>query len=444
MPPHERTPIAPAAGKLGVLIPGVGSVATTLMAGTALLRRGLARPVGSLTQTQRIRLGKRTSPRDVAIKDLVPLATLDDLVFGGWDPVETSAYDAAVGAKVVPRESLEAVATDLRAVPIWPAVFDREAVRRLEPRRTKTGRHRDIVEQLRADIRAFARDSGCARLVMCLLTSTETYQVPVPALASLAELERALDRDDPAVRPPVLYAYAALAEDVPFVNGTPNTSSDAPAIVELAQARSLPIAGKDLKTGQTLLKTVLAPMLQSRMLGLAGWYSTNILGNRDGEVLDDPESFRAKETTKRSVLDGILRADLYPELYGDVYHKVRIDYYPPRGDQKEGWDNIDLFGWLGMPMQIKVNFLCRDSILAAPVVLDLVLFMDLARRTGLAGIQEWLSFYFKSPLAKPGLRVEHDLFIQHLKLTNTLRALVGEELLHHTGLDYYEPAFEGI
>ncbi|MEZ0227919.1 MAG: inositol-3-phosphate synthase [Planctomycetota bacterium] len=439
-----RIEIAPPKGRLGILIPGLGSVASTFVAGVALARRGLAEPVGSLTQLQKIRLGKRTDPRDVAIRDLVPLASLGDMVFAGWDPVETNAYDAAVAADVVPRNMLDSVKEDMSAVEAAPAAFDASAVKNLKPRRVKTGRHRAVVDQLRDDIRRFRTTLGADRLVMCLVASTEAHLDATPALASLGALEKALDANDPSIRPSLLYAYAALQEGVPFVNGTPNVCSDAPAIIELAVEKRLPVAGKDLKTGQTMIKTVLAPALQARMLGLRGWYSTNILGNRDGEVLDDPGSFRSKEVTKKSVLDGILRSDLYPSLYGDYFHKVRIDYYPPRGDQKEGWDNIDITGWLGMPMQIKVNFLCRDSILAAPVVLDLVLFLDLARRAGLSGIQEWLSFYFKSPIAKAGLRVEHDLFIQHLKLTNTLRALVGEELLHHTGLDYYEPAFEGI
>ena len=441
---EEKKTIAPATGRLGVLLPGLGSVASTFIAGVHLARRGLAAPIGSLTQLQRIRLGKRTSPRDVAIRDLVPLARLDDLVFGGWDPVETDAYEAALSAEVVPRELLARVEDEMRETIIWPAAFHGESVRNLKPRHVKPGNHLALVEQLRADIRSFRQKTGVERLVVCFIASTEARREPSPALQSRAALEKALRANDPSVQPAILYAYAALLEDAPFVNGTPSVSSDAPAILELAVERGIPIAGKDLKTGQTMMKTVLAPAFQARMLGLRGWYSTNILGNRDGEVLDDPASFKAKEETKKSVLEGILRSDLYPELYGDYYHKVRIDYYPPRGDQKEGWDNIDITGWLGMPMQIKVNFLCRDSILAAPVVLDLVLFMDLARRAGLSGIQEWLSFYFKSPLAKPGLRAEHDLFVQHLKLTNTLRLLVGEELLHHTGLDYYESAFEGI
>ncbi len=440
----DRISIAPTRGRLGVLIPGMGSVASTFVAGVALARRGLAQPIGSLTQLQKLRLGKRTSPREVAIKDLVPLASLDDMVFGGWDPLETNAYDAAIAADVVPGNMLESVKEDLKAVEVWPAAFNGDAVKNIKPRHTKKGHHLAVVDQLRDDIRAFQKKSGAERLVMCLIASTEAHLEPTSALADLGAFERALKANDASIRPSLLYAYAALQEGVPFVNGTPNLSSDAPAIAQLAGDKRLPIAGKDLKTGQTMIKTVLAPAFQARMLGLRGWYSTNILGNRDGEVLDDPGSFRSKEVTKKSVLEGILRSDLYPELYGDYFHKVRIDYYPPRGDAKEGWDNIDITGWLGMPMQIKVNFLCRDSILAAPVVLDLVLFMDLAKRAGLSGIQEWLSFYFKSPIAKPGLRAEHDLFVQHLKLTNTLRALVGEELLHHTGLDYYEPAFEGI
>jgi myo-inositol-1-phosphate synthase len=440
----NKPKIAPAQGRLGVLIPGMGSVASTFIAGVALARKGIAPPIGSLTQLQKLRLGKRTSPREVAIKDLVPLANLSDMVFGGWDPVESNAYEAAVSADVVPRELLDQVKADLDSVAVWPAAFRGEAVRRIEPKRIKKGGHREVVDQLREDIRKFKQTSGADRLVMCLIASTEAHDEPTAALESLANLEKALEKNDPKINPALLYAKAALEEGVPFVNGTPNVSSDAPAIQELAHEKRLPIAGKDLKTGQTMMKTVLAPAFQARMLGLRGWYSTNILGNRDGEVLDDPANFKSKEVTKKSVLDGILRSDLYPQLYGDYYHKVRIDYYPPRGDAKEGWDNIDITGWLGMPMQIKVNFLCRDSILAAPVVLDLVLLLDLARRAGLSGIQEWLSFYFKSPLALPGLRAEHDLFVQHLKLTNTLRLLVGEELLHHTGLDYYEPAFEGI
>lgn len=432
-----RTEIQEPKGKLGVLLPGLGSVATTFVAGVALARRGLARPIGSLSQLQRLRLGKRTSPREVLIKELVPLAGLDDLVFGGWDPLETSALEAARRSDVLPRDLVDAAADDLRAVTAWPAAFKPERVRRITPRHVKRGSHREVITQLRADIQAFRARSGATRLVMAMLSSTEAHTDALRAHGALSDLEEALDRDDPGVSPSILYAYAALQERVPFVNGTPNVCADATALQELAALLRVPVAGKDLKTGQTMMKTVLAPALQARMLGLRGWYSTNILGNRDGEVLDEPASSHSKEATKRSVLDGILRADLYPELYGDYFHKVRTDYYPPRGDQKEGWDNIDLVGWLGLPMQVKVNFLCRDSILAAPVVLDLVLFADLAARAGLAGIQEWLSFYFKSPMALPGLRPVHDLFAQHLKLTNTLRALAGEEVLHHTGLDYY-------
>ncbi len=413
----ERTAIQEPRGKLGVLIPGLGSVASTFVAGVALARQGRALPIGSLTQ--------------------VPLAGLDDLVFGGWDPVETSALDAARHSDVLPKEVVDGVADELRAVIAWPAAFRPECVRRLSPRHVKRGPHREVITQLRGDIRAFRAASGATRLVMAMLSSTEAHVAPHRAHGSLADLEEALDKNDPGLTPSMLYAYAALQEGVPFVNGTPNVCVDAAALQELAALHRVPVAGKDLKTGQTMMKTVLAPALQARMLGLRGWYSTNILGNRDGEVLDEPANFRSKEVTKRSVLDGILRGDLYPELYGDYFHKVRIDYYPPRGDQKEGWDNIDIVGWLGLPMQIKVNFLCRDSILAAPVVLDLVLFADLAARAGLSGIQEWLSFYFKSPIARPGLRPLHDLFVQHLKLTNTLRALAGEEVLHHTGLDYY-------
>ncbi|MCW8139932.1 MAG: inositol-3-phosphate synthase [Planctomycetota bacterium] len=433
----ERTKIQAPTGKLGVLIPGLGSVASTFIAGVSLARRGRALPIGSLTQLQRLRLGKRTAPREVLIKDLVPLAGLDDLVFGGWDPVETDAYEAARHSEVLPPHLLEEAQDDLRATAAWPAAFCPDVVRRITPRRVKQGTHREVVEALREDIRAFRTATGATRLVMAQLLSTEAHQAHGPAHEDPDALEAALDRSDPAVTPSLLYAYAAVLEGVPVLNGTPNASVDARSLQALAARRRVPVAGKDLKTGQTMMKTVLAPALQARMLGLRGWYSTNILGNRDGEVLDEPANFRSKEVTKRSVLEGILRDDLYPELYGDYCHKVRIDYYPPRGDQKEGWDNIDIVGWLGQPMQIKVNFLCRDSILAAPVVLDLVLFLDLAARAGLGGIQEWLSFYFKSPIARPGLRPLHDLFAQHLKLTNTLRTLAGEEVLHHTGLDYY-------
>ncbi len=420
----SATGIAPAEGRLGVLLAGMGSVASTLIAGVALTRRGLGRPIGSLAELHRVALGTREEPRFVPLRELVPLAGLGDLVFGGWDPVEPDALEAAHNAAVLPPERVAAVEEELAAVRAFPAAFRREAVPRLEPRRVKDGRAADVVEQLREDIRSFRRASGAARVLVCCVASTEVLrEEAATALGSLARLEEAIARDDPLLAPTVLYAYAALLEGCPFVNGTPNLCTDAPGLLELALARGLPVAGKDLKTGQTMIKTALAPAFAARMLGLRGWYSTNILGNRDGEVLEEPGSFRSKEATKRSVLDGILRADLYPELYGDCCHKVRIDYYPPHGDGKEGWDNIDIVGWLGLPMQLKVNFLCRDSILAAPVVLDLVLLTDLAHRAGLSGVQEWLSFYFKSPLSAAGLPPEHDLFAQQRRLHDALREL---------------------
>ncbi|HEU0012179.1 MAG TPA: inositol-3-phosphate synthase [Longimicrobium sp.] len=432
-------PPRPADGKLGILLPGLGAVSTTLMAGVELVRRGLGRPIGSLTQLGTIRLGKRTEARVPRIRDFVPLAGLDDLVFGAWDPLPFNAYDAALTAGVLDRhQHVEPVADFLRGIQPMPAVFDQRYVKRLEGIHVKTGTSRRAwAEALRHDIRAFRERDGCERLVMVWCGSTEAYLQPGPAHASLQAFEAAIDADDESIAPSMLYAYAALMEGVPYANGAPNLSVDLPALVELAEERGVPIAGKDFKTGQTLLKTILAPGLKARMLGLDGWFSNNILGNRDGEVLDDPESFRTKEESKLSALEHILQPDLYPELYGKFYHKVRINYYPPRGDAKEGWDNIDIRGWLDYPMQIKVDFLCRDSILAAPIVLDLALFMDLAARAGMAGIQEWLSFYFKCPMVGPGLYPEHDLFIQQMKLKNTLRWMMGEEQITHLGLDYY-------
>jgi myo-inositol-1-phosphate synthase len=437
--PELARDIAPARGTLGVLLPGLGAVATTLIAGVHLVNKGLAKPYGSLTQMQTIRLGKRTDPRFVPIKGLVPLANPQDLVFGGWDIYPEDAYQAACAAGVLPPEMLAPVRAELEGVRPWPAVFDQAYVRRLHGTHVKRGATlMDLAEQVMRDIEDFQRQHGAARAVMVWCGSTEVYSEVGPTHETLEAFERGLKANAAAISPSMIYAYAALRCGVPVANGAPNLSLEIPALVELAGERRVPIAGKDFKTGQTLMKTIVAPGLKARMLGLQGWFSTNILGNRDGEVLDDPGSFRAKEVTKGSVLDAILQPELYPELYGQYYHKVRIEYYPPRGDAKEGWDNIDIVGWLGQPMQIKINFLCRDSILAAPVVLDLILFLDLARRAGLSGIQEWLSFYFKSPMARPDLRPENDLFIQHLKLTNTLRILVGEEVLDHSGLDYYE------
>ncbi len=436
---NEARTIAPAEGKLGVLLVGLGAVSTTFVAGVEAIRRGRAKPIGSLTQMSTIRLGKRTEERTPLISDFVPLAGLDDLVFGAWDPIPDDAYTSAKISGVLKDADVEPLKDYLETIKPMPAVFDQAYVKRLEGSNVKTGStKRDLAEQVREDIRRFKEENGCDRLVMVWCASTEVFIKLGPVHESLSALEAGMESNDPAVAPSMLYAWASLMEGVPFANGAPNLTVDTPAIRELAEQKGVPICGKDFKTGQTMLKTVLAPMLKARMLGLAGWYSTNILGNRDGEVLDDPESFKTKEESKLGVLDNILQPRLYPDLYGDVYHKVRINYYPPRGDNKEGWDNIDIFGWLGYPMQIKVNFLCRDSILAAPLVLDLALFIDLARRAEMVGVQEWLSFYFKNPMAGPGLDAEHDLFIQHTKLKNTLRWLMGEEQITHLGIEYYE------
>jgi myo-inositol-1-phosphate synthase len=437
--PELARNIAPARGKLGVLLPGLGAVSTTLIAGVHLINKELAEPYGSLTQMQKIRLGKRTHPRFIPIKALVPLADLHDLVFGAWDIFPDDAYRSACVAGVLPVEMLAPVRQELEAIRPWPGVFEQAYVRKLHGTHVKAGPTKmDLAEALMRDIDGFLRAQGAERAVTIWCGSTEVYTEVAPVHESLEAFERGLKENAPEISPSMIYAYASIAQGVPFANGAPNLAVDTPALIEFAGRRGVPIAGKDFKTGQTLLKTVIAPGLKARMLGLGGWFSTNILGNRDGEVLDDPGSFRGKEVTKSGVLDSILQPELYPDLYGRYFHKVRIEYYPPRGDAKEGWDNIDIVGWLGLPMQIKINFLCRDSILAAPVVLDLILFLDLAQRARLAGIQEWLSFYFKSPMARPDLKPEHDLFIQHLKLTNTLRILVGEEVLDHSGLDYYE------
>jgi myo-inositol-1-phosphate synthase len=435
----EARHIEAARGKLGVLMPGMGAVSTTFMAGVELIRKGLAEPIGSLTQLSTIRLGKRTEDRVPKIKDFVSLAGLDDLVFGGWDAMPDDAYEAAVMAGVLEKEHLRAASDELKEIKPWPAVFDPRYVQKLSATHTKnyTSLH-EATEQVREDIRGFKREHGLERLVMVSCASTEAYLQPQKAHFALEDFEAALDRSDPSISPAMIYAYAAIQEGVPYANGAPNLAVDIPALAELAKDRGVPIAGKDFKTGQTWMKTVVAPGIKARMLGLDGWYSTNILGNRDGEVLEDPESLKNKEVSKLSVLEHILQPGVYPELYGDITHVVKINYYPPRGDAKEGWDNIDITGWLGYPMQIKINFLARDSILAAPMVLDLALFLDLARRAGMGGIQEWLSFYFKSPMTAPELYPEHDLFIQIMKLKNTLRTIKGEEVIHHTGLDYYE------
>jgi myo-inositol-1-phosphate synthase len=426
-------------GKLGVLMPGMGAVATTFVAGVELVKKGIAEPVGSLAQLGTIRLGKRTEKRVPKIKDFVPLAGMDDLVFGGWDAFPDDAYDAATLAGVLDKEHLNAVREQLKEVRPFPAVFDLRYVARIEAAYEKEyGSLREAAEQVREDIRTFKSEHGLERAVMINCASTEAYAQPQKAHFDMEEFEAALKRSDPSISPAMVYAYAALQEGVPYANGAPSLAVDIPALVDLADDRGVPVAGKDFKTGQTLMKTIVAPGLKARMLGLEGWYSMNILGNRDGEVLDDEKSLKSKEVTKLSVLNTILQPEKNPELYGDITHVVKINYYPPRGDSKEGWDNIDVFGWLGYPMQIKINFLARDSILAAPIVLDLALFLDLAHRAGMGGIQEWLSFYFKSPMTLPELYPEHDLFIQQMKLKNTLRAIMGEDLITHLGLDYYE------
>ncbi len=425
-------------GALTVFTPGIGAVSTTFMAGVELVRNGMRKPIGSLTQMATIRLGKRTEKRSPLIRDFVPLNPLEDIKFAGWDIFGGTAYDAAKKAGVLNQNDLELAKPFLQGIDVMPAVFERNYVKRLRPKVIKKGKSKmELAERLREDIRSTMERNGSKSGVMVWCGSTEVYIEESEVHQSLSNFEKGLTKSDPKIAPSMIYAYAALKEGLPFANGAPNLTVDMPAMHELAKKQRLPIAGKDFKTGQTLLKTVLAPMLKARMLGLSGWFSANILGNQDGEVLDEPGSFKTKEVSKLSVLEHILQPHLYPELYSDYYHKVRINYYPPRGDDKESWDNIDIFGWLGYPMQIKVNFLCRDSILAAPVLLDLVLFLDLAHRAGLSGIQEWLSFYFKSPMCAPQLYPEHDLFIQMTKLKNYLRYLMNEELITHLGVEYY-------
>ena len=431
--------IQPAEGKLGILIPGMGAVATTFIAGVFAVRRNLGKPIGSLTQMGTIRLGKRTERRCPRIKEFVPLARLEDIEFGGWDIYADNAFQAASNARVLETTLLDQIRPELESIRPMPAVFEQTYVKRLTGSHVKHGKSKmELAEQVRADIRNFKQERRIERVVMLWCGSTEIYIEHGAVHQSLDVFEKGLIENHPDIAPSMIYAYAALKEGVPFANGAPNLTVDIPALQQLAKQQRVPISGKDLKTGQTLMKTILAPGLKARMLGLSGWFSSNILGNRDGEVLDDPESFKSKEVSKLGVLDYILQPELYPELYKDFYHKVRIHYYPPRGDNKEGWDNIDIFGWLGYPMEIKLDFLCRDSILAAPLVLDLALFMDLAARAGMAGIQEWLSFYFKTPMVADGLYPEHDLFIQLKKLKNTLRHMQGEELITHLGLEYYD------
>jgi myo-inositol-1-phosphate synthase len=424
--------IASAKGRLGILLPGLGAVATTFIAGVESIRRGRSKPIGSLTQMATIRLGRRSDKRAPLIRDFVPLSGLKDLVFGAWDPIPDDAYTAATKAGVLDEQDLKPIAAFLKGIKPMPAVFDQKYVTRIKGRNVKKGKSkRDLAEQLRRDMRRFKKAKRCNRLVVVWCASTEVFIKPGPAHSSIAAFEAAMARSDKAISPAMLYAWAAIMEGIPFCNGAPNLAVDTPALRQLALERGVPISGKDFKTGQTWMKTVVAPGLKARMLGLQGWYSTNILGNRDGEVLDDPASFKTKEASKLSALHTILQPETYPDLYKDFAHVVRINYYPPRGDNKEGWDNIDIFGWMGYPMQIKVNFLCRDSILAAPIVLDLALFSDFAARAGMKGVQEWLSFYYKSPMAADGLQPEHDLFIQQTKLKNTLRHVMGEEPITH-------------
>lgn len=431
--------IAPAKGRLGILTVGMGAVATTFIAGVLAVRKGIGRPIGSLTQMGTIRLGKRTEKRVPMIKDFVPLADLNDIFFGGWDIFKDDAYQSAVTAGVLEKELLDQLKPELSAIRPWKGVFSKEYVKKLDGDFIKTGGSKwDYAQMVMEDIRRFKDENKLDRIVIVWCGSTEIFLQAQDVHKDLEALEKGLKANDPAIPSSMVYAYAALKMGIPYANGAPNLSVDVPAMHTLARETQTPICGKDFKTGQTLMKTIIAPGLKARLLGLSGWFSTNILGNRDGEVLDDPASFKSKEESKLSVLEQILQPDVYPELYKEFYHKVRINYYPPRGDNKEGWDNIDIFGWLGYPMQIKIDFLCRDSILAAPIVLDLALFLDLAKRAGFSGIQEWLSFYFKSPMVKPGLYPEHDIFIQHMKLKNTLRFMKGEEQITHLGADYYE------
>jgi myo-inositol-1-phosphate synthase len=439
---HKTAPskVAPATGKLGVMVVGLGAVATTMIAGVEAVRRGLAKPIGSLTQMGTIRLGKRTDNTSPLIKDFVPLADLNDVIFTGWDIFADNVYEAAAHAAVLDKDLLTQLKPYLETIKPLPAVFDQYYVKRLHGTHVKTGKtKRELAEQVRQDIRNFKKTVD--RVVVIWAASTEIFMHATAVHQSIEAFEKGLDSNDIGIAPSQIYAYAALMESVPFANGAPNLTVDIPALVELSKKNEAPVCGKDFKTGQTFMKTVLAPAFKARMLGVRGWFSTNILGNRDGEVLDDPESFKTKEESKLGSLEYIFQPELYPDLYKDLYHKIRINYYPPRGDDKEAWDNIDIFGWLGYPMQIKVNFQCRDSILAAPVALDLVLFMDLAKRTPELkgkGIQEWLSFYLKSPQTAEGLYPEHDIFIQLMKLKNTLRHIMGQDLITHLGLEYYD------
>jgi len=437
--------IQPADGKLGILLPGLGAVATTMIAGVIAVNKGLAQPIGALTQMGNIRLGKRTENRYPLIKDFVPLAGLNQIAFGGWDVYSDNVYEAAMNAKVLEPGLLHSIKPELEAIKPMKAVFDKSYVKNLDGSHIKTAATKhDLAKEVMKDIENFKEAHDCSRVVIVWCGSTEKYIEESAVHQTIESFEEGLRNNDPAISPSMIYAYAALTLGVPFANGAPNLTCDIPALIELAKETGTPISGKDFKTGQTLMKTIVAPGLHARALGVRGWFSTNILGNRDGLVLDDPDNFKTKEVSKLSVLEDILQPEINPALYGDLYHKVRINYYPPHGDNKESWDNIDIFGWLGYGMQIKINFLCRDSILAAPIVLDLALFMDLAKRADMSGIQEWLSFYFKSPQTAPGLRPEHDIFKQLIKLQNTLRHMMGEDLITHLGLDYYQDLVEAL
>jgi len=436
--------IKPAEGKLGILLPGLGAVATTLIAGVEAVKKGISQPIGSVTQMGTIRLGKRTENRRPKIKDFVPLANLNDIVFGGWDVFEDNVFESAMNAKVLDAGLLHAVKPELEAIKPMKAAFDRNYAKNLVGTHVKEGTRYELAQAVMEDIKNFQEENNCDRIVLVWCGSTETYYEASDIHSSLEKFEQALLDDDKLIAPSMIYAYAALKMGVPFANGAPNLTVDIPALIELSKKTKTPIAGKDFKTGQTLMKTILAPGLAARSLGVNGWFSTNILGNRDGLVLDDPDNFKTKEVSKLGVLEDIFKPEDNPELYGDIYHKIRINYYPPHGDNKESWDNIDIFGWLGYKMQIKINFLCRDSILAAPIALDLALFIDMAKRAGMSGIQEWLSFYLKSPQTAPGLPAENDIFKQLIKLENTLRHLMGEDLITHLGLDYYEDLVEDV
>src|SRR6201995_1783280 len=439
-----KTNITPANGKLGILIPGLGAVATTMIAGVEAVKKGLSQPIGSLTQMGSIRLGKRTENRYPKVKDFVPLGKVEDIVFCGWDVYSDNVYEAATNAKVLERDLLNSVKSELERVVPMKAAFDKNYAKNLEGTNVKTGTRYEMGQEVMNEIKTFKEKHGCTRIVLIWCGWTEIYYEASDIHQSLAKFEQALEDDDKRISPSMIYAYAALKMGIPFTNGAPNLTVDIPALIELAKLTETPIAGKDFKTGQTLMKTILAPGLAARSLGVRGWFSTNILGNRDGLVLDDPDNFKSKEVSKLGVLEDILKPDQNPELYGNIYHKIRIDYYPPHGDNKESWDNIDIFGWLGYKMQIKINFLCRDSILAAPIALDLALFIDFAKRANMSGIQEWLSFYLKSPQTAPGLQAENDIFKQLIKLENTLRHLMGEDLITHLGLDYYEDLVEDV